>query len=128
MSDHRFSSTVRRAGDSVVMDLTGDINAFAAEQLETATAEALAGSPQRLVLNFDATNFINSTGIALIVEILGASRAARVPVVAFGLTDHYREIFEITRLIDYMDIVADEGAALSLSTVIGMEQGGHRDA
>ena len=40
--------------------------------------------------------------------LLGRARAAGVAVAARGLTDHYREIFEITRLSDFMTIEADE--------------------
>ncbi len=124
MNAPRFAAVVRPEGDSVVVDLAGDINGFAAEELEATTDAALAKEPQRLVLNFTNTSFINSTGIALIVETLGKSRAARVPVVACGLSDHYREIFEITRLVDFMNIAADEGAALSVTTVFEREGGG----
>ena len=124
MSNPRFAAEVRPEGDSVAVDLIGDINAFASEELGAATDSALAEKPQRLVLNFTNTSFINSTGIALIVETLGKSRAARVPVVACGLSDHYREIFEITRLVDFMDIAADERAALSPTTVFKRDGGG----
>jgi anti-anti-sigma factor len=51
-------------------------------------------------------DYINSTGIALIVGLLGKARAAEVPVAASGLSDHYREIFEITRLSDFITIEA----------------------
>ena len=50
--------------------------------------------------------YINSTGIALIVGLLGRARGADLPVTARALTDHYREIFEITRLSDFMTIEA----------------------
>lgn len=124
MTDKRFTAEVRPEGDSVVIELAGDINAFASEDLAAATDAALAKAPQRLVLNFIATDFINSTGIALIVGTLGKSRAARVPVAACGLSEHYREIFEITRLSDFMDIAADEESALSTTTVFDQEEGG----
>jgi anti-anti-sigma factor len=129
MTDPRFAATVRSEGDSMVVDLIGDINAFATEDLESATAAALAEAPQRLVLNYRGTAFINSTGIALIVGVLAKARAAKVHVVACGLTNHYREIFEITRLVDFMDIAADEETALAATTVFGIErEGSHDDA
>lgn len=122
MITRRFAVTTRTEGDSVVLDLTGDINAFAGDDLEDATDVALAAAPQRMVLNFAQTSFINSTGIALIVGLLGKARAAKVHVVACGLSDHYREIFEITRLVDFMDLAADEQAALAATTVFRLER------
>ena len=52
------------------------------------------------MLDFAAVDYINSTGIALIVSVLARARAERRKVVASGLSPHYREIFDITRLSD----------------------------
>ena len=64
-----------------------------------------------LLLDFGDVAYINSTGIALIVGLLGRARADGVAVAACRLSDHYREIFEITRLSDFMSIHADERSA-----------------
>jgi anti-anti-sigma factor len=66
-----------------------------------------------VALNFTHTGYMNSTGIALIVGILAAARAQRVPIRAFGLTPHYLEIFEITRLSDFLAISPDEDTAIT---------------
>ena len=65
-----------------------------------------------MVLNFSGTEYINSTGIALIVGLLARARADGVECSACGLTDHYREIFEITRLADFMTITDNEDSAV----------------
>ncbi len=56
------------------------------------------------MLNFAGVDYINSTGIALIVGLLAKARAAHTPLAATGLSEHYREIFTITRLSDFMEI------------------------
>ena len=63
-------------------------------------------------LSFAGAAYINSTGIALIVGLLARARADGIEVRAWGLSDHYREIFEITRLADFMRITTDETSAL----------------
>jgi anti-anti-sigma factor len=65
-----------------------------------------------VVLNFAGAGYINSTGIALIVGLLARGRAAGVEMRAYGLTPHYREIFEITRLADFLAITTDEESAV----------------
>ena len=50
------------------------------------------------------SDYINSTGIALIVSVLAQARAQRRKVVASGLSEHYREIFDITRLSDFIEL------------------------
>ena len=41
---------------------------------------------------------MNSSGIGLLVTLLICAQRQGLRLVAFGLTDHYREIFEFTRL------------------------------
>ena len=93
----------------VTIELAGDIDGSAREVLEKAYADASASGATSILLDFSAVSYINSTGIALIVGLLGRARADHVSVGACGLSDHYREIFEITRLSDFMTIY--EGGA-----------------
>ena len=58
-------------------------------------------------------DYINSTGIALIVSVLARARAERRKVVASGLSAHYREIFDITRLSDFIELFPDLDRAVS---------------
>jgi anti-anti-sigma factor len=94
--------------------LAGDIDRDAAGALQRAYDEAAGHEAASIRLDFTRVPYINSTGIALIVGLLGRARAAGRPVTAFGLTDHYREIFEITRLSDFMTI--DDGGAATDTT------------
>ena len=71
----------------------------------TAQAVAAIGTDGgEIVLDFRGTGYINSTGIALVVRLLAEARRERRGVRAVGLSDHYREIFRITRLSDFMTI------------------------
>jgi anti-sigma B factor antagonist len=93
-------------GGAATLLLTGDVDREAGSALDRAYNEAATAGATSLTLDFTAVPYINSTGIALIVGLLGRARGADVPVTARGLTDHYREIFEITRLSDFMTIEA----------------------
>jgi anti-anti-sigma regulatory factor len=61
-------------------------------------------------------DYINSTGIALIVGLLARARASRRRLLAYGLSDHYVEIFNITRLSDFVSVLPDEKSALAEAT------------
>ncbi len=115
------TTTVRRRGRVAVIDLVGDIDATAEHTLQTAWREATRETPGAAVLNFEQAGYINSTGIALIVGLLAQARAAKIPLSAFGLSPHYEEIFQITRLADFMAIRPDEDSALD-----GAEEGSTR--
>jgi anti-anti-sigma factor len=96
-------------GEVAVVDLVGDLDGAAEKLLNEAWADV--GEAPIVALNFSAASYINSTGIALIVGLLGRARVEKKTVRAFGLTDHYREIFEITRLADFIEMHRDEEEA-----------------
>ena len=75
--------------------------------LAAAYAEATRAGATRVVLDFVHVDYINSTGIALIVRLLAEARRDHREVVAVGLSDHYREIFRITRLSDFIALDDD---------------------
>jgi len=103
MTSMPFSWEVIGADDGPVIVLHGDVNSAATAGFEAAH-DQLAGLPGPIMLDFADTGYINSTGIALIVGLLAKARAGHRPVAARGLSDHYREIFRITRLSDFMTI------------------------
>lgn len=108
-----FSADVREMDQGVILELHGEVDGFAQQGLDEAYLAAVAGDPSVILLNFSDVDYINSTGIALIVGLLGKARSTGRQVMAYGLTDHYQEIFEITRLADFMLIFPDEEAALA---------------
>ena len=112
MATPETEAAVRRREWVAVIDLMGEIDARAEHAMDMAWAEATAERPDAVALNFAAADYINSTGIALIVGLLARARTEGIEVRAWGLSDHYREIFEITRLADFMRITSDENSAL----------------
>jgi anti-sigma B factor antagonist len=107
-----FEATVTRTDEGSVVVMSGTVNRAAKQALETAYEEA-AANPGRVLMDFRGVDYINSTGIAVIVGVLAMARAENREVGAFGLTEHYREVFNITRLSDFMTIYDDETAAVA---------------
>ena len=103
-----LEATVREgaAGETgLEIELRGEIDAGAEATLQKAYTQASVRDPRRILLDFAEVEYINSTGIALIVGLLARARKERREIVARGLSAHYREIFEITRLADFMTIL-----------------------
>jgi anti-anti-sigma factor len=103
MATRELEAAVRRGDGAPVLDLIGDIDSSAERALQVAWDDAAAGT-DAVILEFSRTAYINSTGIALIVQLLANARARGITLTARGLSAHYREIFEITRLSDFMRI------------------------
>ncbi len=111
----QLDAQVRQQPSAAIIDLHGEINAFAEATLNEAYATAEQNNPELILLNFSDVDYINSTGIALIVGLLARARASRRRLLACGLSDHYVEIFNITRLADFMTVYPNEQSALSTS-------------
>lgn len=121
MSTRAFSATLREPivhlKSGVIIDLHGEINGTVEAALNDAYERAESGSEGSIALNFKDVDYINSTGIALIVGLLARARKAKRSLIVFGLSDHYMEIFNITRLVDFMSVYPDEETTIAhLST------------
>lgn len=94
-----------RRGEVILIRLSGRIDRDAGTTLDRAYEAASASEPPVVELDFAGVDYINSTGIALIVTVLARARAQKRPIRALGLSEHYQHIFEITRLSDFIEIV-----------------------
>jgi anti-sigma B factor antagonist len=107
MQSAGLETVTRALPDGSLIELSGDIDGGARDALDAAYRSAGEG---QLLLDFANVEYINSTGIALIVGLLARARTDQRPVSARGLSEHYREIFEITRLSDFMTILTEESS------------------
>ena len=113
MNHTSLSMNVRKAGEhTCVMDIHGEINAAAEPALMEAYNKACANGSRNILMNFSGLDYMNSSGIGLIVTLLIRVRRQNQRLMAFGLNDHYRQIFELTRLNEAIAIYDDETEAL----------------
>jgi len=112
MEHKTFSASIRPTDGVIAIDMAGDIDGSAEAAMNAAYAQAESSGSDPVLLNFSGVGYINSTGIALIVGLLAQARKNHRKLVTYGLSDHYQEIFRITRLSDFMGMYDDEASAL----------------
>jgi anti-sigma B factor antagonist len=103
---------VRTIDGSSIIDIKGDLTAACEEVLMEAYSEAARDKTRAIVLNFSGLEYMNSGGIGLLVTLLVRANRQRQRLLAYGLSDHYKQIFELTRLDEAIAIHDDEGSAL----------------
>jgi anti-sigma B factor antagonist len=117
MAEHSVSISVRTPGDGVaVLDIAGDVSSFAESELMDAYTTATGAGASTLLLNFTGMDYMNSSGIGLLVTLLVRAQRRDQRLGAFGLDDHYRRIFELTRLDEAIAVHDDETAALEAAS------------
>lgn len=114
MPTANVTMTVREAQPRVrIIDIAGEITAFAEEEMTRAHEEASRGEVDAVILNFSELGYMNSGGIGLLVTTLIRAQRNGHRLMAHGLTDHYREILSLTRLDEAIELFADEASALA---------------
>ena len=116
MSESTIQLNVRKAGEgrTKVIDIKGDVTGAAGDDLTEAYNTATADNQTKaIVLNYTDLQYMNSTGIGLLVTLLVRAKRQRQKMLAFGLSDHYRQIFELTRLDEAVTILNSEQEAVA---------------
>ena len=99
---------------TIVIRVRGDVTAASEGPLMAAYGQA--GEKTRvIVLDFSGLDYMNSGGIGLLVTLLVRANRQKQKLLACGLNDHYKQIFELTRLDEAIGIHDTEAAAIAAS-------------
>lgn len=95
-----------------VIDVRGEITSFSEDEIAGAHEKAGDGA-KAVILNFEGLQYMNSGGIGLLVTTLIRAQRAGHDLRAYGLSEHYRQIFSLTRLDEAISLFEDEAAAIA---------------
>jgi anti-sigma B factor antagonist len=116
MATNTLMMTVEKLnGAASIIHIEGDITAAAENKLMDAYTRASQNGTRGIILDFNHLDYMNSSGIGLLVTLLIRARRQNQKLMAVGLSEHYRQIFELTRLNEAISIhetAAEARAAL----------------
>lgn len=108
------SFTVRKANDKTsIIDIKGEVTAAAENALMDAYTQATSKNETSIVLNFGGMEYMNSSGIGLLVTLLIRINRHKQKLLTFGLNEHYKQIFMLTRLNDAIKNFDSEAQAVA---------------
>ena len=114
MNQTTVTMNVRQmSGEISVIDIQGEITAAAENILMDAYNEATSSGARFILINFKDLEYMNSSGIGLLVTLLIRTQRQKQHLYAYGLSSHYQQIFELTRLNEAILIYPDEESALA---------------
>ncbi|QIN83840.1 anti-sigma factor antagonist [Rubrobacter tropicus] len=118
MPQAQVTMDVRRVDDNAsIIDIKGELTAFAEGVLMDAYNQASDGRVRAIILNFEGLEYMNSSGIGLLVTLLIRVNREKQRLLTYGLSEHYRSIFQITRLDDAIGIHETEEEAVEATNV-----------
>jgi anti-sigma B factor antagonist len=106
--------SVRRIDKTAILELTGAIDLSSSPEVRKIILRELRESrTPRVILNLEKVKYIDSSGVASLVEGLKASRDIGSRLLLFGLSPIVREVLQLTRLLKIFEIYENEQQALS---------------
>lgn len=97
-------------GDTAVLRFEGDITSHS-EEAVLGKYKALEAGVKKILLDFSKVPYLNSSGIALVIQLLMAASKVPQKVVCFGLSAHFVKVFTMLGLAKYTTLHADEASA-----------------
>jgi anti-sigma B factor antagonist len=106
--------SIRRVDNATILDVSGDIDlANSPEMRKALLREVRDNRRTRVVLNLSEVRYIDSSGVASLVESLKASRDMGSRFILVGLSGPAREVLQLSRLLKVFEIYATEVEALT---------------
>jgi anti-sigma B factor antagonist len=103
----------RRLDNTAILDITGDIDlAHSTEVRRMLLQEVREKRTPKVILNLQSVNYIDSSGVASLVEGLKASRDVGSRLILFGLSPIAHEVFQLSKLLNIFEIYETEDMAL----------------
>jgi len=104
---------LRRIGKAAIIDLIGDVTNRGQEVIQSAYAQARESEAERVFFNFAETEYINTSGIAVLISVIMEAEKAGRRIGLYGMSAHYHKVFNLVRLPLYADVYGSEGEALA---------------
>ncbi len=100
--------------EAAVIEVKGDIDLYSSPQVRQTILDTLGHkSTKRVIVDLTGVRYVDSSGVASLVEGLQLSRKSQVRFALCGLNKAPRQVLELTRLIKVFEIHETLGAALA---------------
>ncbi|HUY81572.1 MAG TPA: STAS domain-containing protein [Acidobacteriaceae bacterium] len=98
-------------GQITVMRFTGDITSTSEVAILGTYQGISPDTTKRILLDFSKVEYINSSGIALIIQLMYAAGKNSQAIQTFGLSPHFQKVFTMVGITKYTSLHADEASA-----------------
>jgi anti-sigma B factor antagonist len=109
--ERHLKFTARNERGAVIVDVVGQIDMGTSPALRKALLESLSGT-ERVAINLTEVTYIDSSGIASLLEVLQEAKKSKRRVILFGLTPSVLYVLQLTRLTGIFEIKETELQAL----------------
>jgi anti-anti-sigma factor len=112
--------TIEKQAEVTILEIQGDVTAFSEPFLNDAYQTASNQGANKILLKMDQQAYINSGGIAVLIQILAQTKQKKQRIGITGISEHFKKIFNmvgITKFANIYTTVEDALETLSAESV-----------
>ena len=114
MQQHTNEIHLEVRGAVTILDIKGDITAFSESPLGEAYRKASEQGSKKLLLKIEKEAYINSGGIAVLIQILAQTRRNEQRIAITGISEHFKKIFNMVGITKFAQILDSTEAAIQV--------------
>ena len=95
---------LEQQGETIIMHIRGDVTSFSEIPLKDAYQKVLDQKARKIILNFDKDAYINSGGIALLIQMMYQMRENKQSAAIAGISEHFKKIFNMVGITKFANI------------------------
>jgi anti-anti-sigma factor len=103
---------LEKHGDVTLLDIKGDVTSFSEPSLNSAYKDSSSSGCRKLLLRFQEDAYINSGGIALLIQVLAQTKRNNQKIGLTGLSDHFKKVFNMVGITRFATIYPTQDEAL----------------
>jgi anti-anti-sigma factor len=96
--------TLQKYGEVTLLDIKGDITAFSEPFVNDAYKSSSSQGAKKILFNFDDKAYINSGGIAVLIQVLAQTKRNNQTVGITGLSEHFKKVFHMVGITKFAAI------------------------
>jgi len=110
--DEDLEIVTRQEGQALIVSARGEVTVFSSPALRECLRQVADTQPPRVIIDLAETSYIDSSGVATLVEGLRIVGRYQGKLVLAGMNPRVRGVFEIARLDSVFTVVGDVAEAL----------------
>ena len=102
--NNELEINLKRQGDITIFDIQGDVTALSEPFFNEAYQKAKTQDTSKILLKFYESAYINSGGIALLIQLLAETKRNNQKIFITGLSSHFQKIFNMVGITKFARI------------------------
>jgi anti-anti-sigma factor len=118
VSNHLKVQTRKIDEKATILELVGDVNSDGDTLIKDAYRKAVSEGANTVAFDMTNTEYINTSGISVLISVVMEAKKASQKVLVFGVSPHYKKVFDLVRFSVYVTMFDDEASARASLTAV----------